>query len=107
MSQLLPHRSTYAQHALSMASFEALEKRQLRSGSPWYVYGTEGPDVITLTNAYRGVIVTVNGQTMAKNPLDVSTIIVDAKSGFDVIDATGIGKLPLTLSGGGESDTIT
>ncbi len=105
--QRLSHVGKSSRRIVSDAAFEALEQRRMMSASPWYVYGTDGADVITLSNVPRAVVVTVNGQTMMKNPLDVSTIIVDAMAGYDVIDASGIVSMPLTLSGGGHSDTIT
>jgi Ca2+-binding RTX toxin-like protein len=71
------------------------------------INGTEGDDVITLTD--NNGVLTVSGlaATMTISNFDPNDrIVINGLGGDDVIDATGLGAIQLTANGGDGDDVI-
>ena len=84
---------------------EPLETRQLLSGTPLLINGTDAADDIRIRQSGTSIVVTRNGVTTVKRTA-TSTVTVNARGGDDVVFADDSVKVPVAINGGAGDDAL-
>jgi hypothetical protein len=76
------------------------------SAVPLVINGTDGADTIRIRQSGSTLAVTRNGSTTTRSTSGLSGVVVNGKSGSDMIQADDSVRLPLVLNGNAGNDTL-
>jgi hypothetical protein len=95
-----------AAYSLLLSRFAAAPFATLANNGTLTVTGTFSNDTLSLGADANNVNVTLNGQTLSFARAGVSSIVINALSGDDVLTFSGTGSIPVRFNGGLDNNTL-